>query len=190
MQILKPEIREKILIVAERLFYEDGFSQTSTRRIAEDVGISVSNLYKYFADKQAIFSAITDPFYNRTRNNLAELFQEEHADMDPDIMDMATQQIIGLMMNDRRKFVILMGRSEGTPYANFKDEIIEMLTKHLSENVNHQILKDEFILRIFAGNFFEGILKIAENSTGNVTFVTDSISALVRYHMAGIAQFH
>lgn len=190
MQLLKPEIREKILTVAERLFYEAGFSGTSTRRIAEEVGISVSNLYKYFADKQAIFTAIADPFYHRTSSNLAALFHEEHEEtMDPGIMDIATQQIISLMMTDRRKFVILMGRSEGTQYANCKEQIIEMLTKHMSESVNHNVLKDDFILRVFAGNFFEGILKIAENSTGKVTFITDNVSALVRYHMAGIAQF-
>lgn len=189
MQILKPEIREKILTVAERLFYENGFSKTSTRQISEEVGISVSNLYKYFEDKEAIFSAIIAPFYNRTKNNLTELFHEEHQEMDSHIIDIATQQIISLMMTDRRKFVILMGRSEDTHYADFKVRIIEMLTKHLSESVNRQVLKDDFILKVFAENFFEGILKIAENSTTSVTFITDNVSALVRYHMAGIAQF-
>lgn len=190
MQVLKPEIREKILTAAERLFYEAGFSGTSTRSIAREVGISVSNLYKYFADKQAIFSAIVDPFYHRTRSNLVALFSEEHAEMDPRIIDMATQQIMSLMMADRRKFVILMGRSEGTPYADVKNEIITMLTQHLSESVNHNVLKDDFILRVFARNFFEGILAIVENAPGNVTFITDNVSTLVRYHIAGIAQFY
>lgn len=190
MQMLKPEIREKILRVAERLFYETGFSGTSTRCIAKEVGISVSNLYKYFTDKEAIFSAIADPFYHRTKSNLAALFHEEHAEMDSRVIDIVTQQIISLMMTDRRKFVILMGRSEGTQYGNFKNEVIEMLTKHMSESVNRNILKDDFILRVFARNFFEGILQIAEYSSDKVTFVTDSVSALVRYHMAGIAQFY
>jgi AcrR family transcriptional regulator len=190
MQVLKLEIREKILTVAERLFYETGFSRTSTRSIAKEVGISVSNLYKYFADKQAIFSAIVDPFYHRTRSNLAALFDEEHEEMDSHIMDTAIQQIMSMMMTDRRKFVMLMGRSEGTRYAHFKEEIIGMMATHMSESVNHSVLKDTFILRVFARNFFEGILKIAESSPGNVTFVTDNVSALVRYHMAGIAQFY
>jgi AcrR family transcriptional regulator len=190
MQILKPKIREKILTVAERLFYEAGFSRTSTRSIAEEVGISVSNLYKYFANKQAIFAAIVDPFYHRTRSNLAELFDEEHAAMDSHIIDMATQQIIALLLTDHRRFVMLVGRSEGTQYANFKDELIELLTRHLSESVNRTAVKDDFILRVLAGNFVNGILHIAEHYTGNVTFVTDNVSALVRYHMAGIAEFY
>jgi AcrR family transcriptional regulator len=190
MQVLKPEIREKILSVAERSFYEVGFSRTSTRKIAEEVGTSVSNLYKYFPDKEAIFAAIADPFYQRTKSNLTSLFDEEHAEMDTRIIDIATQQIISMMMTDRQKFVILMGRSEGTQYANFKDEIVGMLTKHMAKSVNQRILKDDFILQVLAQNFFEGILKIAENSTDQVTFITDNISALVRYHMAGIAQFH
>ena len=190
MQVLKPEIREKILTVTERLFYENGFSGTPTRRIAENVGISVSNLYKYFANKEEIFSAIVDPFYHRTKGDMTALFHEKHAEMDTRIMDIVTQQLISLMMTNRRKFVILMGRSEGTRYANVKDEIITMLATHISESINRAILRNDFILRVFARNFFEGILNIAENSTGDVTFVTDNVSALVRYHMAGIAEFY
>ena len=190
MQVLKPEIREKILTAAERVFYEDGFSNASTRRIAEEVGISVSNLFKYFENKEAIFSAIIDPFYHRTKANLEALFGEQHEEMDARIIDIASQQIISAMMTNRRKFVLLMGQSDGTWYASFKDEIIEMLAKHLAESVNRAILKDQFILWVFARNFFAGLLKIAENSTGDITFVTENVNALVRYHMAGIAQFY
>lgn len=189
MQVLKQEIRDKILTVAERMFYETGYPGTSTRRIAAEVGISVSNLYKYFNDKEAIFSAVADPFYRRTKSNLAALFDEEHAEMDSRVIEVASQHIIGMVMTERKKFVILMGRSEGTKYANFKNEIIEMLAKHMSESVNKSILRDDFILRVFAANFIEGILKIAENATGEVAFITDNVGALVRYHMAGIAEF-
>lgn len=190
MQVLKPEIKEKILTVVEGFFFENGFTKTSTRSIAKEVGISVSNLYKYFDNKQAIFSSIADPFYHCTKNNLIVLFQKNYVEMDSHIIDIVIQQIISLMMTNRRKFVILMGRSEGTQYANFKNEIIEMLTKHLSESVNQNVLKNDFILQVFAMNFFEGILKIAENPTSKVTFITDNVSVLVRYHMAGIAQFY
>jgi hypothetical protein len=110
--------------------------------------------------------------------------------MDAHIMNMATQQIIALVLTDHRRFVILMGRSEGTKYAGFKNELIELLAKHLVESVNHTAVRDEFILRVLAGNFLNGILRIAENYTGDVTFVTDNVGALVRYHMAGIAEFY
>ena len=189
MQIQKPEIREKILTAAERLFYETGFSRTSTRSIAKEVGISVSNLYKYFTDKQAIFSAIVDPFYHRTRSNLTALFSKEHNEMDAHITDLIIQQIMSMMMTDRRKFVMLLGRSEETKYAHVKTEMIEMMTTHMSESINLDVLSDTFIIGVFARNFMEGILNIAENATGDVTFITDNVSSLVRYHMAGIAQF-
>lgn len=189
MQVLKDEIREKILNVAERLFYETGFSETSTRQIAGEVGISVSNLYKYFTDKQAIFSAIAEPFYQHTRSNLEALFSQKHAVTDSGMIDIVVQQLISLMMTERRKFVIVMGRSKGTPYTKFKDEIISMFAKHMAESVNPNSLKDDFILKVLAENFFEGIFKIAENSTGKVTFITDNVGALIRYHMAGMAEF-
>ncbi len=191
MQILKPKIRQKILAVAERLFYEAGFPETPTRQIAEEAGISVSNLYKYFADKEAVFAAIVDPFYQKTRENLAALFQEEHVERDSRICDLATQQIISLMLTDRRKFVLLMGRSAGTRYARFKEEIVTMLAQHMAESIHPNMLKDGFLLQVLAENFFAGILSIAENAGGReITFITDNVGALVRYHMAGIAEFY
>lgn len=189
MQVLKPEIRKKILSAAEQLFYEMGFEKTSTRNIADAVGISVSNLYKYFADKQAILSFIVDPFFQQTKDDMAALFDEAHTAMDPNIIRVVTEEIIRLITTDRRKFVILMGRSNGTPYENFKDRIVEMLTQHLKESINPQILENDYILRLLAENFFQGILKIAENPLGDPSSIETSVNTLVRYHMAGIAQF-
>lgn len=189
MQVLKPEIRKKILNNAEKLFYERGFQETSTRSIANKVDISVSNLYNYFDTKQDIFAAVVEPFYQNTKNTLISLFGEED-DENKDIIDMITAQIIRMIIKDRRKFVILMGRSKGTKYANFRNEVIEMLAEHMYDNINHNLLKDDFILQVFASNFFAGILKIAEKSSGEIMFITGNVSALVKYHMAGIAQFY
>lgn len=189
MQVLKPEIREKILAAAEELFYETDYAGTSMRKIAENVGISFSNLYKYFDDKQALFAAIIDPFYHRIQTDLTSLFNEEHPPMELGIIERVTQQIIHLVQTDRRKFVILMGRSTETPYANFRDEVVGMLAKHMSKSVNPNLLRNDFILPVLASNFFEGILKIAESSNNEPSFITDNVHTLVRYHMAGIAQF-
>jgi hypothetical protein len=52
VQVLKPEIQARILRAAERQFYRSGYEGVPMRRIAAEVRISVSALYKYFANKR------------------------------------------------------------------------------------------------------------------------------------------
>ncbi|MFI1734176.1 TetR/AcrR family transcriptional regulator [Streptomyces acidicola] len=50
--------QEEILQVASRLFGEQGYAKTTTRQIADSVGIKQSTLYYHFADKQAILASL------------------------------------------------------------------------------------------------------------------------------------
>ncbi|MCA9510376.1 MAG: TetR/AcrR family transcriptional regulator [Myxococcales bacterium] len=54
------ERREEIVSAAIRCFAERGFHGTTTRRIAEAVGITEAALYRYFASKDALYDAIVE----------------------------------------------------------------------------------------------------------------------------------
>ena len=58
MQVLKEEVRQKILQCAERLFAEKGFFSTSIGEVAESARISKGNIYLYYKNKQALFDAV------------------------------------------------------------------------------------------------------------------------------------
>ena len=53
-----PETRETILQVARRLFVRQGYTATSIRQIAEEVGIGKATIYHHFPDKRAIIMAL------------------------------------------------------------------------------------------------------------------------------------
>jgi AcrR family transcriptional regulator len=57
-----PELapREQILLAAAALFVEQGFGSTSTRAIAESVGIRQASLYYHFAGKDDILAELLD----------------------------------------------------------------------------------------------------------------------------------
>ena len=55
--------RERILSEASRLFAERGYDGTSTRQIADAVGIRQPSLFHHFASKQAIMEALLDLTY-------------------------------------------------------------------------------------------------------------------------------
>jgi AcrR family transcriptional regulator len=52
--------KEKILQESMKLFSIQGFDSVSVRKIAEEVGVRDSALYKHFKSKQAIFDALVE----------------------------------------------------------------------------------------------------------------------------------
>lgn len=189
MQVLKPELRDAILKAAEKHFRRSGFAGVPMRRVADEVGISVSALYRYFANKKALFAAIAEPFVRETRSRAAALFGEEHGALDERVAELAARHLVALVQADPCRFVIVLGRSAGTRYAGFAREFVVMLAGHLRERVPRERLADDFMLRVFAENFLAALIKIAEraNQDGGAT-VADDVRALLRYHLGGIAQ--
>lgn len=183
MQVLKDEIRNKILTVAEDMFYIKGFKSATTRSIADEVGISVSNLYLYYANKEAIFYGVTDGFFNYFINGLETFLGHDDSDKEKDIeINHVLQKII---ISDQKKFVILTDKSEGTKYEGFKHQMIMMLSKHMSSQVKKGIVQDNLIIYILAKNFIEGIIEIAKNYKDE-KWLEDNMKILVSYHMHGM----
>ncbi len=50
--------REEILVAAEHCFVKSGFHRTTIQNIAADADMSVGNLYRYFASKDAVVEAL------------------------------------------------------------------------------------------------------------------------------------
>ena len=58
MQVLKEDIRGRILTVARQQFERKGYSKTSMREIAELSSVGVGNIYNYFTNKDELFREI------------------------------------------------------------------------------------------------------------------------------------
>ncbi len=52
-----PDVREKILKSAEKLFNHYSYEEVDMRLIARDAGVSVGTIYYHFSDKPGIFSS-------------------------------------------------------------------------------------------------------------------------------------
>jgi AcrR family transcriptional regulator len=55
--------RQQILDAALRLFSHRGYGATSVRDIAEEAGLSKGNVYHHFPDKETIFRALLDRYF-------------------------------------------------------------------------------------------------------------------------------
>ena len=58
--------RRQVLDTALQLFSQQGYRATSVRDIADKAGVSTGNLYHHFPDKESIFNALLDEFWDIT----------------------------------------------------------------------------------------------------------------------------
>ena len=61
MQVLKEDIRDRILAIARQQFAQNGYSKTSMREIAGLAGVGVGNIYNYFVNKDELFREVVRP---------------------------------------------------------------------------------------------------------------------------------
>ena len=184
MQVLKDEIRNKILAAAEDMFYEKGFKETTTRSIAAEVGISVSNLYLYYENKEATFYAVTDGFYSYFIKGAKKFMNHKDAENNK-IDEELSNLIMKIIITDQKKFVIIADKSQGTKYEDFKMQLVKIVQNHMKEQVNKELVQDDLITYILAKNLIEGIIEIAKNYKDKV-WLENSIKTLVCYHMNGM----
>ena len=89
--------REEILAAAERGFVKSGFHRTTIQSIAADAGMSVGNVYRYFASKDAVVEALVG---------------REQAKMAHDFQSLESDDLMGSFAALMRRQVVEAGRGE------------------------------------------------------------------------------
>jgi len=70
------KVREAIIGAAEHIFTEEGESGISMRRLAEAIDYSPAAIYKYFASKDELFTAIRNTFFERLLEHIHAAMEE------------------------------------------------------------------------------------------------------------------
>ena len=71
------ERKKEILDIAEQLFIEKGFDNTSTNDILREIGIARGTLYYYFKSKEEILDAVIDRITNQLVEKSKEIFDQK-----------------------------------------------------------------------------------------------------------------
>ena len=192
MQVLKEEIRQRIVAAAIEVFLEKSYEKASMRHIAQLVGISVSNIYYYFTNKEALFHAIVEPIATHVKRLLSEIITHEAQGATELVEEEYVTKAIGETIKaNRREFLLLMDKSSGTSYENVRSDIISTVETHIiqyhlkdSKEAHHP--KNTFLIHFLATNFIEALVEIARHCTDEKQ-VEHSIGALMKYHIGGVA---
>ncbi len=139
MAVADRTIDPRILESARTEFLINGFEKASLKTICEGAGVTTGALYKRYKGKEDLFSAVVE-------QTVADLYEVAHARGDKDPAAMSDQELIKAwdmdgadmmwwfrFLYDRRDdFYLLLSCSQGTRYANFPHDWVELLTKATS----------------------------------------------------------
>ena len=136
-QTVKDEIRQSLLAAAREEFIRNGFEKASIRTITANAKTAKSNVYNYFADKDALFAAVLEPVTREIRRAI-EQARTENAGKSTESYTWNAQEIY---MRGVMKFVaahpaeigLLLYGAGGTSLAGFKDEALDAFTTLMSE---------------------------------------------------------
>ena len=132
MQYLKEDIQEKILHIAEEVFSEKGYKDASMREIASRTGITVSNIYHYFTNKDEIFRTILKPVLN---DLYAKIYSHDANQMsievftNSDYQQESVQEYIDLVSEHRARLRMLLFQAQGSSLENFRSEYTDAMTR-------------------------------------------------------------
>ncbi len=132
----KVHVREAILAAARRRLAEHGLQGASLAAIAADAETSVGNLYKYFADKEALFVAAVPPglaaeLRALLRRQVEALGTERDADElgEDHPYQRAAAETRAFSIEHRLELLFLLRHAKGTGHPSLADDVAADLTR-------------------------------------------------------------
>lgn len=173
-QVLKEQIRFKILDAATRAFVEAGYQGATVSDIARLAGVAVGNIYRYFGGKEELFKAVvTAEFAEKLlvllRENIKTLSRAGNdADLDDAALD-AQEQLLAFWIAHRRQVIIILDRCKGTEFEGFANQFVEIMVTlaltHARDLGNQADLAPDmqFVLQTVFRNTVKVIVSILEH---------------------------
>lgn len=186
MQVLKDEVLNRIKKVAVECFLEYGYTGTSMREIGKRANISVGNVYRYFASKEALYDYIVEPAIQLLKDSQTHSGAVSFPFLDVDLMSESKviDQLIALHMNYREAMFLLLLRNSGTKYEQIKKMMCEVMVDEIKKYIketygeNQTLIKGDLYPKVVATAIIEGICVILEDAEDDYSFVFNMIQFL------------
>ncbi|MNI35926.1 Nucleoid occlusion factor SlmA [compost metagenome] len=133
VQVLKDEIRQSILRSAQDEFMQYGYAGASVKRIAEKVGISVGNLYRYYAGKEALFDFIVDPVFHELETMIKSRVSQP-SDVE-NIFELVIHALTDLIGSLRQPLLIVIDNGKGTRHEDAVLKIYKMMADNVADHM-------------------------------------------------------
>lgn len=161
MQYQKEEVKKRILDVAFTEFEKEGYYKANILRIATRSKVPIGNLYRYFNGKNALFEALVGEavavipqFVHSSYEQNAEGIEGEGQS------ERIRNGILTIFGRYGREFLLLLGRSQGSKYAEFGNVLCKQICDLWKQAFSRGGEDDDLMIEILAEGFINGSLKI------------------------------
>lgn len=191
-QVLKEDVKQRIYDAAVEEFYEKDYKTATIRDIAGRAEVPVGLVYSYYESKEDLFNAIVEPIATNMDNLMKteESRVEEKRNADPfnNLRRIVTDSILNSIDNPK-SLVVLMDKSFGTRYQDFKDSIIRRMELHMKTVVADQKIQyDSLLFHIWASSLIEGICEIIRHYKGR-KWAEQMLELVAKHYCYGINAF-
>ncbi|KOO16409.1 TetR family transcriptional regulator [Vibrio xuii] len=199
--------KEKILDVAEALFAEHGFKDTSLRTITSKAGVNLASVNYHFGDKKTLVRAVLnrylEAFMPAVQDALINLNLNDHYEM-ADVFESLRgplRNLNDIRPNGTSRFMLLIGRG----YTDVQGHLRWFITTRYSEalmlftqsvmKANPKLTQEELFWRlhftlgtcVFTMASSQALLEIAENDYGKAMDAKSVVDQLIPFLAAGVA---
>lgn len=196
-QVLKEEVRDRIVNAAEVVFAARGYRGATMAAIAERAGLSTGNLYRYFRSKSGLFEHMLGPGFVETFDRLLEervaslSAQELTAPSDP--AREADARMLRFWFAHRLRVVVLLDRAEGSTHAGFGPRFVARLSSMVATQLERELGRS---LSDAAALMLEQIFETSRRSVVAILeryededVLLEAFAAFRSYQLAGLAGF-
>ncbi len=196
MQTKKENIRQQILEIARDEFTMHGFKDTSMRVIALKAGITLSNIYNYFRNKDEIFREILYPLIGAIEKTLSDHNSNDNLTLDyfstDDYQSRDLKRMVTLVENYKTELKLLLFKSSGSSYENYREEItlrntemgLEYLKKMKEKHPSISVDVSTFFVHVMSSMWLNIMAEIISHSL-NHEQITKFISEYIEFGTAG-----
>lgn len=181
------DTQEKILKEANRLFMSKGYLGTSTREIAQRVGITQPNLYHYFSDKEKLYKAVLEEHLTTVGQDLRKILKTSDVSFQQTLTAMARYLIdshlvdLFMMLHDLKQNISSETRNH--LFALWRQNYREPFEVIFSKN--REVLRGKVTQEIAARHFFL-ILSPYITQAGNAVENSMTVEQLIDLYLHGV----
>ena len=200
MRPINDALAAKILDAAKDEFLEKGYRQASVRSIAASVGVTTGAIYRYYANKEALFDALVaapaDALYQAYKE-FSEAYSER--DMDDQIANMlnasssphSSESEFQYVYQNYDAFKLIACCATGTKYEDYVERLIEIETKStvtlvrmMQQAGRLSAAVDDTMIHIVASSMFTALFEVIAHDE-SVESAGRHIQKLREFYTAG-----
>lgn len=204
---LRSSTKEKILDVAEGLFAEYGFNDTSLRTSTSKAGVNLASVNYHFGDKKTLVRAVLnrylEAFMPEMKQSLERLNERDDYDMAEvfEALRAPLRSLSELRPNGTSRFMLLIGRGYTDVQGHLRwfitnryNDVLTLFTDSVLK-ANPNLTRETLFWRlhftlgtcVFTMASSQALAEIAENDFGSKVDPKSVVDQLIPYLAAGVA---